>query len=297
MFHLHLHDDAPATARRRLAYSLAAGAATATVGSTAYAEVVWSGLRDLAIEQTKSQDLDVTGNGFGDITLKNYVFNNGNYQGLTVDYAPGKVVGFGNTPFHYYVSALTLGTLIDAAALAASPKFYGSLAYGAENPQAQFNNISNGLIGFSFPKPFPVPGSIYYGWLRVSINNQAGTFVLHEWAYENVAGTGILAGVLEVAGDYNHNGIVDAADYTVWRDSLGSVSDLDANGDNNGTSEGVIDAADYVVWKTNFGMGFELGSGSTSSAIPEPITLGLLASGSLGLMFLRRTRQGQNDGP
>ena len=39
-----------------------------------------------------------------------------------------------------------------------------------------------------------------------------------------------------VLGDYNSNGIVDAADYTVWRDTLGSLTDLRANGDNTGAS-------------------------------------------------------------
>ena len=50
-------------------------------------------------------------------------------------------------------------------------------------------------------------------------------------------------------GDYNGDGIVDAADYTVWRDSLGSTTALAADGDNNH----VIDQADYDIWKTNFG--------------------------------------------
>ena len=31
---------------------------------------------------------------------------------------------------------------------------------------------------------------------------------------------------MTVPGDYNDNGIVDAADYTIWRDTLGSTTDL-----------------------------------------------------------------------
>ena len=50
-------------------------------------------------------------------------------------------------------------------------------------------------------------------------------------------------------GDYNGNGIVDAADYTVWRDTLGSTTALAADGSGNL----VVDQADYGVWKTNFG--------------------------------------------
>ena len=46
-------------------------------------------------------------------------------------------------------------------------------------------------------------------------------------------------------GDYNDNGVVDAADYTVWRDRLASGGTLP----NETASFGIIDAADYEVWK------------------------------------------------
>ena len=41
---------------------------------------------------------------------------------------------------------------------------------------------------------------------------------------------------VSLPGDYNINGVVDAADYTVWRDTLGSRTDLRADGDNTGAS-------------------------------------------------------------
>jgi hypothetical protein len=59
--------------------------------------------------------------------------------------------------------------------------------------------------------------------------------------------------IAPLAGDYNSDGVVDARDYTVWRDTLGSTTDLRANGDDTGASQGRIDAADYLVWKNNFG--------------------------------------------
>ena len=62
-------------------------------------------------------------------------------------------------------------------------------------------------------------------------------------------------------GDYNHNGVVDAADYTIWRDTLGSTTDFRANGTNEGASLNVIDQADYEVWKAAFGQ-----SGSPAAA-------------------------------
>ena len=54
-------------------------------------------------------------------------------------------------------------------------------------------------------------------------------------------------------GDYNGNGTVDAADYTIWSDTRGSTEDFRANGSNEGASLDVIDEADYQVWKDAFG--------------------------------------------
>ena len=79
-------------------------------------------------------------------------------------------------------------------------------------------------------------------------------------------------------GDFNHDGRVDAADYTVWRGSLGSTKDLRANGDDSGPSQGVIDQADYQLWKANFGQ--SAGVGAIGAAVPEPtaLLLGLIAA-------------------
>jgi hypothetical protein len=63
-------------------------------------------------------------------------------------------------------------------------------------------------------------------------------------------------------GDFNHDGRVDAADYTVWRDS-------------NGTG------ANYNLWKANFGT-------SSGSAVPEPPTWLLMATGLMLLVVVVR---------
>jgi hypothetical protein len=51
-------------------------------------------------------------------------------------------------------------------------------------------------------------------------------------------------------GDYNNNGIVDAADYARWRNSLDGAVTLP-----NDSTPGMVTAADYDVWKANFGRG------------------------------------------
>lgn len=74
-------------------------------------------------------------------------------------------------------------------------------------------------------------------------------------------------------GDYNEDGTVDAADYTVWRD--GENGDVALPNDNGlGTP---IGAAHYELWSDNFGE-----SSAPATAVPEPTAL-LLTLGAFGV--------------
>jgi len=75
-------------------------------------------------------------------------------------------------------------------------------------------------------------------------------------------------------GDYNDDGSVDAADYVVWRKTLGQSDNLAADG--NGNDE--IDPGDYTVWTEHFGE-TQPPAGAGSEAVPEPATLLLLGLG------------------
>jgi hypothetical protein len=64
-----------------------------------------------------------------------------------------------------------------------------------------------------------------------------------------------------VPGDYNGNGVVDMADYVLWRNG-GPLQ-------NEVNSVGTVDASDYDAWRARFGN--TSGSGSLSgAAVPEP---------------------------
>ncbi|WP_197531436.1 CRTAC1 family protein [Posidoniimonas corsicana] len=63
-------------------------------------------------------------------------------------------------------------------------------------------------------------------------------------------------------GDYNADGVVDAADYTVWRDNLGAP----AGALPNDTDGGPVGAAQYATWRSAFGEA----ASSSRSAAPEP---------------------------
>ncbi len=70
----------------------------------------------------------------------------------------------------------------------------------------------------------------------------------------------------ELPGDYNFNYVVDAADFTVWRNTLGSTVDLraDGSGPAAGTPDGVVDQYDYDFWKANFGKMIGVGGGASA---------------------------------
>ncbi|TWT75721.1 hypothetical protein Pla123a_32310 [Posidoniimonas polymericola] len=78
--------------------------------------------------------------------------------------------------------------------------------------------------------------------------------------------------VLGLVGDYNDDGVVDAADYTVYRDAAGSATSLPNRGP--GLS-GVVGVGDYTAWQTNYGATTAPGSGV--EAVPEPIGAAVVA--------------------
>jgi hypothetical protein len=176
--------NSSAPARRRGAYSLAAGAAASLVAGETSAAVVHSGPQNISIGQFSSQELDFDGDSNLDIKLKNYVFSGTNYQGASVNFFPGKLVGF-TVGSLSYATALGVGTLVDSSN--ATGSFIGSMAFAGNNPNAQFNNVTDAFVGLTFP----IGANNHFGWVRVDVNNAAGSFLIKDWAYESSPGVGI----------------------------------------------------------------------------------------------------------
>jgi hypothetical protein len=90
----------------------------------------------------------------------------------------------------------------------------------------------------------------------------------------------LIDGTLSVAlaglpGDFNGDGNVNAADYTVWRNNLGGDGSALAAGSRDPMNTGPIDGDDYTFWKNNYGQS-NLGGGGLASVVPEPGTIGLV---------------------
>jgi BNR repeat-containing family member len=106
----------------------------------------------------------------------------------------------------------------------------------------------------------------------------------------NTSIVGLIMNTTTLPGDYDHNGIVEAADYTVWQQHFGSSVGVGLGADGNGN--GIIDAADYTVWRDHLAAGSADGAASTvaepATSIPPAVGGWVLASGLLGGCRSRR---------
>lgn len=98
--------------------------------------------------------------------------------------------------------------------------------------------------------------------------------------FAGMAGSVDLPSLPMTTGDYNGDLTVDAADYTVWRDTLGQNVEPGSGAD--GEPDGTIDVADYNFWKQRFG---SVVSGSAAAvSVPEPSVFSLVFCGFLGVI-------------
>lgn len=110
---------------------------------------------------------------------------------------------------------------------------------------------------------------------RFVLNNNASSLAglaANAWQIDFL-GTGDLAFLAEfsspLTGDYNHNGVVDAADYVAWRKTDGGQTG-------------------YDDWRSNFGNS-QSGNGTVlNTSVPEPSSWLAIAFGACALLSPRR---------
>ncbi len=129
----------------------------------------------------------------------------------------------------------------------------------ASMPTATIRNQFNQVLG----DKFPLQGDFSNGLTR-------DNFVL-------------FPSVVELAipdGDYDFDGDVDGSDFLIWQRSLGSTTDVAADGNGNG----IVDAADLAIWEA----GVAAATSAGTAAVPEPTTFGLTLLGAFFALKIRR---------
>lgn len=140
-----------------------------------------------------------------------------------------------------------------------------------------FNDDQDNVL--TFQNVVPVDGQIV---LTSTVTTTTGDF---ENQFISAAK---LTSVLPLAGDFNYDGLVDIADYTVWRDNL-EASGLAPYSAGDADGDGDVDLADYNLWQQNFGATATSANASANvAAAPEPNACVLILLAAAGVASGRR---------
>jgi uncharacterized protein (TIGR03382 family) len=139
------------------------------------------------------------------------------------------------------------------------------LAIANANPAGAVESLSDVTL--------PSPGTYY-----AQITGADDTIQLYELSLSIAAA---------LPGDFNFDGVVDGADYVVWRKN--ETANISLPNDAGLTTQ----AARFDLWRGNFGAmaGGGAGNSDASTSVPEPAAVLLAAAGfSLGSWLVRRRR-------
>jgi hypothetical protein len=178
-----------------------------------------------------------------------------------VNFAGGATLG-GGTALNMELGGNTVGTGYDKIDVE------GQLSIGGV--------LSVSLINGFTPKAWSTFDLLDWGTLAGAFSSiNLPTLALGQWDTSKLYIDGTLS--VSLSGDFNHDAMVDNADYVTWRKGLGTI----------------YTAADYEIWRAHFGDGVSgTGSGTSTNAatIPEPATCALLILAAFSFLA-RRNRQ------
>ncbi|HEY4235697.1 MAG TPA: laminin B domain-containing protein [Lacipirellulaceae bacterium] len=177
-------------------------------------------------------------------------------------------IRYSDTTSFPYPSAAISGNGLNLVYTIATPPLYTW-----DRRVVTFNpNLWRVDVGAGAPQPGRVPTAAE---MQGVLGNLTALYLLTEWrtgpddtSLDNV-GVGFQS---PLVGDYNHNSFVDAADYTVWRDGLGSV----------------YSTTDFDIWHAHFGE--HAGSGANAGiSVPESTSWLLMCLSATALLLRQMT--------
>jgi hypothetical protein len=164
----------------------------------------------------------------------------------------------------------------------ASPELgFASIGSGFRTPLLQQGFALNPEFGGAGPAPLTsLPAGGVFATLvpvesQLSVNARVGSAGLKGLSLPQLGSAQVIY-LAPIPGDYNVDGVVDAADYTVWRDNVGRPIGTLLNDPLVGTTTAPIGVAQRNTWRLNYGRSVNFGPlGAT--AVPEPAALALVA--------------------
>lgn len=239
-----------------------------------YDAVIWISGTESTIDRTFNATEQTLVTNF--INAGGSVFLSGSDIGLDLDQQ--------NNGRTFYETALKANYVSDdagtyTATAAAGGIFAGIGSLGFSNG-ATFSNLDDQLYDVSTPDVLaPQAGATsaltYSGGIggtaaiQVVGTGGLGSIVLFGFPFETITSTANRAAVMDRVldlffpnGDFNGNGLVDGADFVVWRKNNGQSVPRMTLGDANG--DGLVNQTDYAIWHSQFGT--------------VPLTLGAIAT-------------------
>jgi hypothetical protein len=257
-----------------------AGTLAATNGFVVDFDEAVTGVGTISSTNTLAKHATINGTVQGNsvaqpITLSGYIkgtgtFNNVNFTGT---FSPGLSPTISNAGNLALASSSTLE--MELGGIAAGGGYdqiqaTGTLALGG----ALHVSLINGFVPLA-GQAFDILdwGSIIGTFSTISLPTLSGL----TWNTSQLYTTGVISVTSAgLAGDFNHDGSVNAADYVLWRKGLGTV----------------FSPSDYNDWRANFGAPSGSGRATTLSgnSVPEPQTFALLLLAAAGSFVLRGDR-------
>ncbi|MEX2168159.1 MAG: PEP-CTERM sorting domain-containing protein [Pirellulales bacterium] len=204
---------------------------------------------------------------------------NGNLSNPGGTLAPGQSAGSTSVNGNYTqgpdatleieIGGLTSGTQHDVVNVTGNATLGGQLQLAMLGNYVPFTTDSftvltaSGILNGTFSNAAPSE--------RLATTDGRGSFLIHYNEGGSFDPNQIVLTDFLLAGDFNNDGIVSAADYTVWRDT-------------DNSPEG------YIAWQRNFGLAYGTGSSDLQTApVPEPAAWQLLLAAALiAGLFARR---------
>lgn len=174
-----------------------------------------------------------------------------------------------------------------------NPIGFAGLADAGQSGWIEANPTSGRMTEVNIDNTTLIPAGATYvlNDVFVGVTPTAG-LALRYWANGDSSAGGAAGHVVYESvgqpGDFNGDGAVNLADYTVWRDNLGSLEFTSLRGLGDGS--GTVDIGDYLVWKANFGATADQLFRSTAT-VPEATSLAIIASVSATILTCQTWRQ------
>jgi hypothetical protein len=186
-------DPTPRAERNLSTYALAAGAAC-LAGTGVHGEVIQQTLNLDVPLAGGAIGLDLDGDAVDDLIVENRTepYYSGSWQVIqtpTTEAMTNEIYTVPGIGDFSYATPQASGALIDAAGLT---YYFTNLSYGGLGPVVPALDAGPILLGFSMD----VAGAQHFGWVRLAVDLDTGTYTILETAYEDTPGLGIEAGSL-----------------------------------------------------------------------------------------------------